>query len=81
MKLAGQAFGRERAPLVFGWVFAAHQLGAALTALGAGVSRDALASYLPAFVLAGLACLIAAALALAFRPPRGAPPVRAAAAA
>ena len=75
VKLAGQAFGRERAPLVFGWVFTAHQLGAAVAALGAGMSRDALASYLPAFYLAGAACLMVALLALAARPPRrgGAP--------
>ncbi|MBL6456001.1 MFS transporter [Belnapia sp. T6] len=76
VKLAGQAFGRERAPLVFGWVFTAHQLGAATAALGAGLSRDALASYLPAFFLAGAACLLAALLALGARPAR---PVTAAA--
>ncbi len=70
VKLAGQAFGRERAPLVFGWIFTAHQLGAAIAALGAGLSRDALASYLPAFYLAGAACLVAALLALAIRRPR-----------
>src|SRR3954454_1084355 len=67
VKLAGQAFGRERAPLVFGWVFTAHQLGAAVAALGAGMSRDALASYLPAFYLAGAACLVAALLAVGAR--------------
>ena len=71
VKLAGQAFGRERAPLVFGWVFTAHQFGAAIAALGAGVSRDALASYLPAFYLAGAACLLAAVLVLSIRPTRG----------
>jgi sugar phosphate permease len=71
VKLAGQSFGRERAPLVFGWVFTAHQLGAAIAAFGAGYSRDALASYLPAFFLAGAACLVAAALVLAIRRPRG----------
>jgi predicted MFS family arabinose efflux permease len=70
VKLAGQAFGRERAPLVFGWVFTAHQLGAAVAALGAGMSRDALASYLPAFYLAGAACLVAAVLAMSIRPNR-----------
>jgi sugar phosphate permease len=70
VKLAGQAFGRERAPLVFGWIFTAHQLGAAIAALGAGLSRDALASYLPAFYTAGAACLVAALLALAIRRPR-----------
>ena len=64
VKLTAQAFGREMAPLVFGWIFTAHQLGAAVAALGAGISRDALASYLPAFYLAGAACLLAAVLAL-----------------
>lgn len=64
VKLAGQAFGRERAPVVFGWVFTAHQIGAAIAAFGAGLSRDLLASYLPAFYVAGLACLLAAVLAM-----------------
>ncbi|MBR0680093.1 MFS transporter [Roseomonas eburnea] len=72
VKLAGQAFGREKAPIVFGWIFTAHQLGAALAALLGGLSRDALASYLPAFYLAGAACLVAAVLALGARRPAGA---------
>ena len=67
VKLAAQHFGRERAPLVFGWVFTAHQLGAAVAALGAAMSRDALASYLPAFFLAGVACVIAAGAVLLVR--------------
>ena len=65
--LAATMFGRERAGLVFGWIFSAHQLGAAVGALGAGVSRDALASYLPAFFVGGLLCLAAAAGALLIR--------------
>ncbi|MBU6499560.1 MAG: MFS transporter [Rhodospirillales bacterium] len=67
VKLAGSAFGRERAPLVFGWVFMAHQLGAASAALGGGLSRDAFASYLPAFAVAGVACLFAAMSVLTVR--------------
>jgi sugar phosphate permease len=75
VKLAAAAFGRERAPIVFGWVFAAHQVGAAVAAYGAGLSRSFAASYLPAFYVAGAACLVAALLALAARqvPPIGAP--------
>jgi sugar phosphate permease len=68
VKLAGQAFGREKAPLVFGWVFTGHQVGAAIAAFGAGLSRDVLASYLPAFYVAGAACLFAALLALLAKP-------------
>jgi sugar phosphate permease len=67
VKLTAQAFGREQAPLVFGWIFTAHQMGAAVAALGAGVSREALASYLPAFAAAGMACVLAAMAVLAMR--------------
>ena len=64
VKLATKAFGRDTGPLVFGWVFAMHQLGAATAALLAGLSRDALASYLPAFYGAGIACVLAAVAVL-----------------
>jgi predicted MFS family arabinose efflux permease len=64
VKLAAARFGRERANLVFGWIFAGHQFGAAAAAYGAGFSRTALATYLPAFFVAGALCLIAAALVL-----------------
>lgn len=61
VKLTALTFGREHAPLVFGWIFAAHQLGAGLMAFAAGVSRDALHSYLPAYFTAGVLCLAATA--------------------
>ncbi|HTB87411.1 MAG TPA: MFS transporter [Steroidobacteraceae bacterium] len=57
-------FGREKGNLVFGWVFAAHQLGAATAALGAGLFRTELATYLPAFLIAGSLCILAAGLTL-----------------
>jgi len=60
VKLASQTYGRDKGPLVFGWVFSAHQLGAATAAFAAGASRDALSSYLPAFATAGATCLVAA---------------------
>ncbi len=41
-----------------------HQLGAAVSAFGAGYSRSAFLTYLPAFVVAGGACLIAAGLVM-----------------
>ena len=52
--------GHERAPTALGLVFAGHQLGAAATAYGAGVSRMGLESYLPSFLAAGALCLLAA---------------------
>ncbi|WP_316184837.1 MULTISPECIES: MFS transporter [unclassified Bradyrhizobium] len=65
VRLTAQRFGAERANLVFGWVFAGHQLGAGAAAFGAGLSRTLLASYLPAFFIAGALCIVAALLALA----------------
>ncbi|HEU6456024.1 MAG TPA: MFS transporter, partial [Roseateles sp.] len=62
VKLAAQAFGKEKAGLVFGWVFAAHQLGAAVAAYGAGLTRTLLLTYNPALFAAGAACLVAALL-------------------
>jgi sugar phosphate permease len=64
VKLTADRFGRERAPIIFGWIFAGHQIGAATAAFGAGFSRTEFASYLPAFVVAGALCILAAALVL-----------------
>jgi len=69
VRLTAQRFGPERANLVFGWIFAGHQLGAATAAFGAGLSRTLLLSYLPAFFAAGVLCIIAAAFALAIAKP------------
>jgi sugar phosphate permease len=64
VKLAAQHFGPERAGLVFGWVFAGHQLGAASAAAVAGLARTALDTYTPALLLAGVFCILAALLIL-----------------
>jgi sugar phosphate permease len=69
VKLAAGAFGKERAGLIFGWVFAAHQLGAAVAAYGAGLTRTLLLTYNPALFTAGGACLIAALAVLAIGRP------------
>jgi MFS family permease len=64
VRLAADRFGRERANVTFGWIFAGHQLGAAAAAYGAGAARTGLASYLPALFAAGALCLGAAVLIL-----------------
>lgn len=61
-RLTTAHFGVEKAPIVFGWIFAGHQIGSALAAYGGGASRAAFLSYMPAFAIAGAACLIAAGL-------------------
>lgn len=64
VRLTASKFGPERAGLVFGWIFAGHQLGAATAAFGAGLSRTVLLSYLPAFFAAGALCIVAAVIVL-----------------
>jgi sugar phosphate permease len=70
VRLTAQRFGAEHANLVFGWIFAGHQLGAGTAAFGAGLSRTVLASYLPAFFIAGALCVLAALLALSISRPK-----------
>jgi len=71
VRLTAQRFGAERANLVFGWIFAGHQLGAGTAAFGAGLSRTLYATYLPAFFIAGTLCIFAALIVLAIsRPPK-----------
>ena len=67
VRLSASTFGAERTNLMFGWIFAGHQIGAASVALGAGLSRTYLSSYLPAFFTAGLLCLIASLAVLSIR--------------
>lgn len=51
-----------RGAMVFGWVFASHQIGAAIAATGAGVIRDINGEYDLAWLIAGGLCLLAAVL-------------------
>ncbi|MBI3691123.1 MAG: MFS transporter, partial [Mycolicibacterium aromaticivorans] len=59
--LCREYFG-ARSPVVFGWVFAAHQVGAAVAAAGAGRLRDVQGTYNLAFHLAAGLCAFAALL-------------------
>jgi predicted MFS family arabinose efflux permease len=60
----------ERSTIVFGWVFASHQIGAAAAAYGAGVVRDAFGAFTYAWWAGAAVCVIAAVLSLATRPAR-----------
>jgi len=75
VRLTAQRFGPERANMVFGWIFAGHQLGAGTAAFGAGLSRTLLASYLPAFFVAGALCIVAALLMVTVSRPAPKPAV------
>jgi sugar phosphate permease len=60
VKLASAAFDKQRGAMIFGWIFACHQLGGATAAYGAGLTRTLLLTYSPAVYAAGTACLLAA---------------------
>jgi len=64
--LCREIFG-ENGTIVFGWVFAAHQLGAAAAAFGAGVIRDAFGEYTYAWWGGAVMCAVAAVLSIAVK--------------
>lgn len=53
--------------IVFGWVFAAHQIGAAVIALAAGAARDAFGDYVTTWFITGALAIVAAGLSVAIR--------------
>jgi MFS family permease len=66
--LVNEVFGRERGPVVFGWIFAAHQVGAAFAAWAAATVRTATGTYLLAFLVAAGLCAVAAGITQVVRP-------------
>ena len=70
VRLTTDAFGPTRGPVMFGWIAAGHQVGAAMTALTAGWVRTTFGDYQAAFWGSGALCLLAAILALQVRRPR-----------
>ena len=73
VKLTAQTFGREKAGMVFGWIFASHQIGSAIAAYAAGAARTTYLTYMPAFVVAGVMCLLAAVMVMLIGRPRPQP--------
>lgn len=64
VRLTADAFGRENVGVMFGWIFASHQVGAALAATFAGTVRTYLGDYMVAFIMSGIICLLAAGIVL-----------------
>jgi predicted MFS family arabinose efflux permease len=64
LRLVNEAFGDRDAPVVFGWIAAGHQIGAASAAALAGYLRVMQGSYVEAFIISGLTGLVAALIAL-----------------
>lgn len=66
--LCRERFGMS-GPIVFGWVFASHQLGAAFAAWGAGFVRDVDGSYDTAWTVGAALCAVGALMSIAIRRP------------
>lgn len=64
--LCREHYGEDGA-IVFGWVLASHQVGAALVAFLGGLARDAFGSYDPVWYASGALCAMAALMAMIIR--------------
>lgn len=64
VRLTTDVFGVKDAPIIFGWVVAGHQIGAAFATLAAGAMRSNQGNYTMATFAAGALCLIAAMIVL-----------------
>jgi predicted MFS family arabinose efflux permease len=62
--LTADTFGKRNLGVVYGWIFASHQLGAAAAAFGAGAVRTYFGDYQLAFMTSGLLCMLAAGLVI-----------------
>jgi predicted MFS family arabinose efflux permease len=69
--LCREVFG-VNGTIVFGWVFASHQIGAAVASAAAGIIRDTTGTYNLAWFGAAALCAVAAAVSFGIRrpPPR-----------
>jgi sugar phosphate permease len=73
VRLTVQTFGMDVGPAVFAWIFASHHIAAGVMAIATGVSRDMIGTYAPAFLVAGVLCIVAAASFSVANKPRAAP--------
>lgn len=56
--LTRREFGMKKSAMMYGWMVAFHQVGAAVATYGGGLLYDAFDSYTSAFVLAGAFCAL-----------------------
>jgi predicted MFS family arabinose efflux permease len=64
LRLANEAFGDRSGPIVFGWIVAGHQVGAAAAAAFGGTMRELQGNYELAFLIAGMTGIAAACISL-----------------
>lgn len=59
VSMSRQIFGTQKSGIIYGWIFASHQAGAAVAAYGGGLIYKLFNSYTWAFFLAGVFCVLA----------------------
>lgn len=67
--LTREAFGIQKSAMMYGWIVAAHQVGAGVAAFSGGVIYNIFSSYTWAFVLAGGFCALASLFVLLLKKP------------
>ena len=68
--ITADLFGIETVGRNYGWVFTAYGAGGIIGPIMAGVLRERLENWLLAFIICGIACLIAAVMGLFLKPPK-----------
>lgn len=59
INLTRQIFGLHKSAIIYGWIFASHQVGAAAAAYGGGIVYSYFNTYTWAFFMAGVFCVMA----------------------
>lgn len=67
--LTRQRFGVQKTAMMYGWMVAAHQVGAGLATYGGGVLYKVYGTYTWAFILAGITCFIACMFVIVIKKP------------
>ncbi|MBN1630035.1 MAG: OFA family MFS transporter [Thermoleophilia bacterium] len=62
-------FGPQHVGQNYGWMFTAYGIGGIVGPIMAGMFRDS-GSWLPAFIISGILCLVAAGITMATKPPQ-----------
>lgn len=67
IRLASDYFGKEKGAIIYGWVFASHQVGSGVAAYLGGYFYDIFNSYSITFISAGILCIVATLFVLSVK--------------
>ncbi|WP_043931502.1 MFS transporter [Bacillus sp. EB01] len=73
ISISRQIFGTRKSGIIYGWIFASHQAGAAVAAFGGGLIYKFFNTYTWAFFLAGVFCLVASLFVIVIKKQHSSP--------